>query len=192
MVKILFLFLLINFLVVSGVVFFCKRYIYTFSFTPNADYVLTLGAGINKNGLPSKILEDRLISTVNYTNIYQPNQIILSGTKRKETYDEPLSMQHFLLKNGIDPKLIFSDAFGTSTFQSCINFKKTYGTQRLIIVSQKFHLYRSIMISRLIGLDSFGLIADNHSFNKTKVFLWYLREFCAIPYNIIKLFLYLF
>jgi len=48
------------------------------------------------------------------------------------------------------------------------------------------------MISRLIGLRSFGLAADNFSFSNSLKMFWYLREGAAIPFNLIKILYFYF
>jgi vancomycin permeability regulator SanA len=171
-------------------IFGSKNHIYNLLTAPKTDFLLVLGAGINKNGQPSKILEDRLISTLKYVQTHQPNIIVLSGTKRKGGYDETLPMKSFLIERGIDQKLIQVDPSGFSTLHSCINFKRNFGVHDVTIVSQRFHLYRSIILSRLIGLHSYGLAAETLQFKNIKTCFWYLREFIAIPYNLLKLFVY--
>jgi SanA protein len=179
-----------NFVIFLFFIFASKKHIYTLRNAPRTDYLLVLGAGVEKHGDPSKILVDRLNSTLEYAQIHQPSIIVLSGTKRKDGYDETLPMESFLIHHGLDPKLVRLDPCGFSTLQSCLNFKNTFGDKEVIIVSQRFHLYRSIMLSRLIGLHSYGLAAVTLQFRKTKTSFWYIREFFAIPYNLLKLLLY--
>lgn len=180
----------INFLFFISVILFSKRYIWSLEHLPRTEYLLVLGAGINLNDYPSKILADRMVTAAEYAHTRKPKIIILSGTKRDEMYDETLSMQDFLFQCGINIKALHLDPNGFSTLQSCINFKGTFGNQEVTIVSQRFHLYRSIILSRLIGLRSYGFAANTYHFKTSKIFFWYMREFVAVPYNLIKIFLY--
>lgn len=171
---------------------FYSQWISSISRIPHSDWLLVLGAGVENNNQPTPILKDRLISTVKYVKRFKPKYIILSGTKKERDYNEPIAMLNFLLSEGIERDSIFLDELGFSTYHSCMNMKNKYDPVNIVIISQRFHLYRSLMISRLIGLQSFGLVADNISFSNTVKTFWYFREGLAIPYNLIKmLFLHL-
>ena len=169
------------------------QWISSISRIPRSDCLLVLGAGVEKNNQPSPILEDRLISATKYIRNFNPKHIILSGTKEDLEYNEPTAMLNFLLPEGIDQDSIFLDESGFSTYHSCVNLKNKYNPENIVIVSQRFHLYRSLMISRLIGLRSFGLVANNLSFSNSLKSFWYFRESVAIPFNLLKiLYLYIF
>jgi len=144
---------------------FYSQWISSISRIPHSDWLLVLGAGVENNNKPTPILKDRLISTVKYVK------------------------RNFLLSEGIERDSIFLDELGFSTYHSCMNMKNKYDPVNIVIISQRFHLYRSLMISRLIGLQSFGLVADNISFSNTVKTFWYFREGLAIPYNLIKMLL---
>jgi len=185
LISILFLFVVIGFygLILKD----NNQWISKISCIPRTDWLLVLGAGLENNTRPSPILKDRLISAIKYARKYNPKHIILSGTKKELGYDEPTAMLNFLLSEGIDLDSIVLDKSGFSTYHSCMNLKKSYHPENIVIISQRFHLYRSLMISRLIGLQSFGLVADNLSFSIILKTFWYLRESAAIPFNLIKM-----
>ncbi len=169
------------------IIVFYSQWISSISRIPRSDWLLVLGAGVENNNQPTPILIDRLISTVKYVKLFKPKYIILSGTKKECDYNEPIAMLNFLLSEGIERDSIFLDESGFSTYHSCMNMKNKYDPGNIVIISQRFHLYRSLMISRLIGLQSFGLVADNISFSNTVNIFWYFRESLAIPYNLIKM-----
>lgn len=181
----------LNIIVFIFTILYSNRWILSFSTIPKTNYLLVLGAGVNKSGQPSKILEDRLGTAAKYAHKFDPKFIILSGTQKGEFYNEPSSMQNSLLLNNVVRESMKLDPSGFSTFHSCINFKNKFGKKEIVIISQKFHLYRSILISRIIGLPTFGLAAENHKFKKIKTGFWYFREFFAIPYNLLRIFRYL-
>jgi len=169
---------------------FFGQWISSISHIPHSDWVLVLGAGLENNYQPTSILEDRLISTVKYVQLFNPKYIILSGTKKGCEYNEPIAMLHFLLSKGIKRDSLILDESGFSTYHSCMNMKIKYDPENIVIITQKFHIYRSLLISRLIGLQSFGLVADNSTFSYSKKIFWYLREVLAIPYNLLRMLYY--
>ena len=187
MSQILIVFLSITFGFYALIKILYSQWISSITHIPQSDWLLVLGAGIENNNQPSPILEDRLISTVKYAKSFNPKYIILSGTKKERDYNEPIAMLDFLLSEGIGRDSLILDESGFSTYHSCMNIKKICGHGNLVIISQRFHLYRSLMISRLIGLQSFGLVADNYTFSNTIKIFWYLRESLAIPYNLIRM-----
>jgi len=163
------------------------QWISSISRIPRSNWLLVLGAGVENNNRPSPILQDRLISAVRYVRNFNPKHIILSGTKKDLDYNEPTAMQDFLLSEGIDQNSIVLDESGYSTYHSCVNLKNKYNPENIVIISQRFHLYRSVMISRLIGLRSFGLVANDLSFSNSLKAFWYFRESVSIPFNLLKI-----
>jgi len=191
LISILFLSIVIGFY--AFIFKYHDQWISSISRIPRSDCLLVLGAGVEKNNQPSPILEDRLISATKYVKIFNPKHIILSGTKKELDYSEPTAMLNFLLSEGIDQDSIVLDESGFSTYHSCVNLKNKYNPENIVIISQRFHLYRSLMISRLIGLQSFGLVASNLSFSNSLKAFWVFRESVAIPYNLLKmLYFYIF
>ena len=189
--SILFLSIVIGFY--AFIIKYYDQWILSISRIPRSDWLLVLGAGVEINNRPSPILEDRLISATKYVRNFNPKYIILSGTKKDLNYNEPTAMLNFLLSEGIDKDSIVLDELGFSTFHSCVNIKNKYNPENIVIISQRFHLYRSLMISRLIGLRSFGLVANDLSFSNSLKSFWYFRESVAIPFNLLKiLYFYIF
>ena len=185
LIFILFFFAVIGFY--TFILIYHNQWISSISRIPRSDWLLVLGAGVEKYNRPSPILEDRLISATKYVRKFNPKHIILSGTKKELDYNETVAMLDFLLSEGIDRDYIVLDEAGFSTYHSCENLKNKYNTENIVIISQRFHLYRSLMISRLIGLRSFGLAANNFSFSNSLKTFWYFRESVAIPFNLIRM-----
>ena len=185
LISILFLSIVIGFY--AFILKYHDQWILSISRIPRSDWLLVLGAGVEKNNRPSPILEDRLISATKYIKNFNPKHIILSGTKKDLNYNEPTAMLNFLLSEGIEKDSIILDELGFSTYHSCVNLKNKYNPENIVIISQRFHLYRSLMISRLIGLRSFGFVANDLSFSNSLKSFWYFRESVAIPFNLLKI-----
>lgn len=153
-------------------------------------YTLVLGAGLEKNNLPTDILSDRLETAINLLKNSKTEILILSGSTDPHNYNEPQSMKNYVLSKGIEPSHLILDLKGNSTFDSLINLSKLEGLNEITIVSQRFHLPRSIWLAGILGLNAKGTPADNYKFSFFKTFSWYLREIFAIPLNILKFILY--
>ncbi len=172
---ILLLGILFLFLLDWYVVFSTKDKMYTdVNITPKAYVALVLGAKVHQNGNPSIILKDRLDSAIELYNNAVIKRILLSGDHGTKTYDEVNSMKKYLIKNKIPTENIFLDHAGFDTYNSLIRAKKIFKIDTLLIVTQKFHLKRSLFIANKIGLSATGYIADKHLYPIAKKM--YIRE----------------
>lgn len=125
-----------------------------------ADCILVLGAGIRDDGSPSHMLEDRLLVG---KQLYEDNvaeYILLSGDHGRVGYDEVNSMKEYLMDKGIPREPLFLDHAGFSTYESLYRAKEIFGAKKIVIVTQKYHLYRALYIADSLGLDAIGATAD--------------------------------
>ncbi|MBE6731239.1 MAG: SanA protein [Ruminococcaceae bacterium] len=130
----------------------------------NADCILVLGCGVKDNGVPSDMLRDRLIRSVDlYKNNAAP-KLLMSGDHGKTDYNEVGTMKNFAIDSGIDSEDIFMDHAGFSTYESIYRAKEIFGAEKIIIVSQEYHLYRALHIAESFGLEAFGVAADYHTY----------------------------
>ena len=134
------------------------------------DCILVLGAGIRDNN-PTPMLEDRLLTGIElYTNNIS-NKIIVSGDHGQEHYDEVNVMKDYLLEKEIPSENIFMDHAGFSTYDSIYRAKEIFKTKKVVIVTQKYHLYRALYIAKELDLDAYGIEA-----NKREYFLQLKRD----------------
>jgi SanA protein len=83
-------------------------------------------------------------------------KIIVSGDNETMQYNEPRNMRKDLIKAGVRKEDIISDYAGFRTLDSIIRFKKVFGQQRGVVISQKFHNERAIYIGRSYGIELYG------------------------------------
>lgn len=141
------------------------------------DCILILGAGIRRNK-PSPMLEDRLSTGVEIYNATATKKILVSGDHTKEDYNEVAVMKEYLLEHGIPAENIFMDHAGISSYDSIYRAKKIYQADKIIIVTQKYHLYRSLYIAKKMGFDEvYGVVADKKRY--TNQYKRDIREFFA-------------
>lgn len=129
----------------------------------NYDYVLVLGAGA-KNNRPSLMLKDRLDKVVEIYNENSNIKIILSGDSVKENYDETGVMYNYLTNSGINSNNIIIDKYGVSTYDSVVRIKDITKDKKVIIVTQKYHLYRSIYIAKQNNINVVGVKAYEYKY----------------------------
>ena len=128
------------------------------------DCILVLGAGIRGKN-PSPMLEDRLLTAIELYNKGVAPKILVSGDHEYNDYDEVNVMKNYLIEKGIPSEDIFMDHAGLSTYDSVYRTKKIFKASKVIVVTQRYHLYRSLYISKSIGLNSYGVSASKQSYS---------------------------
>ena len=127
------------------------------------DCVLVLGCQVWEGGRPSHMLEDRLKRGV---WLYQGGlrTLLMSGDHGKENYNEVGTMKQYAVDAGVPAQDVFMDHAGFSTYESMYRAKEVFGVKRLIIVTQKYHLYRALFVARSLGLEAWGVASDYRSY----------------------------
>ena len=125
----------------------------------DVDCILVLGAGI-WGDKPSPMLEDRLNEAISLYKNGVSSKIIMSGDHGKTDYDELNTMKNYAIQQGIPSEDIFMDHAGFSSYESMFRAKEIFGANKIVIVTQKYHLYRSIYIARQLGIEAYGVGAD--------------------------------
>ncbi len=121
------------------------------------DCILVLGAGLRGDGTPSDMLADRLTVAIELYNNGVSDTILLSGDRSDDRdYDEVSAMETFCIANGVDPDDIIKDEKGYSTYESVFNLKEMGNFERIVVVTQKYHLYRALFIAEEMGYDAVG------------------------------------
>ncbi len=125
----------------------------------NTDCVLVLGAGV-RDGNPTPMLRDRLITGISLYKSGAAPKIIMSGDHGREDYDEVNVMKSYAVENGVPDGDVFMDHAGFSTYDSVYRAKAVFEADSIIIVTQKYHLYRALYIAERLGVNAVGVSAD--------------------------------
>lgn len=123
------------------------------------DCVLVLGAGVWGED-PSHMLEERLNKGVEVYKTGCTNRILMSGDHGRVEYDEVNVMKSFAVEKGAVAEEVFMDHAGFSTYESMYRAKEVFQVKKVVIVTQKYHLYRAVYNARKLGLDAYGVAAD--------------------------------
>lgn len=129
-----------------------------------ADCILVLGCLVRDDGTPSDMLRDRLQRGVELYEIGTAPKLLMSGDHGQEAYDEVNTMKQFALDAGIASEDVFMDHAGFSTYESLYRAKEVFGVEKVVIVTQKYHLYRALHIANELGLEAVGVAADYRSY----------------------------
>lgn len=152
-------FLVINRLVISGAGTITVGN-NDYSIDDNYDAIVVLGAGLKADGTPSNMLEDRLKGAIEIYKKGVAPKIIVSGDCSGEDYDEVSAMKKYCMDNGVPELDIIRDDTGFSTYETMDNVVRKMGYKKIMVVTQKYHLYRSVYLARRMGADADGFSTD--------------------------------
>ncbi len=125
----------------------------------DVDCIIVLGAGV-WGDKPSPMLEARLEECINLYEKGVSDKIIMSGDHGKEDYDEVNLMKNYAVEKGIPSENVFMDHAGFSTYDSIDRLKEIFEAKKVIIVTQKYHLFRALYIANKMGLEAYGVGSD--------------------------------
>ncbi|MDD3032523.1 MAG: ElyC/SanA/YdcF family protein [Candidatus Pacebacteria bacterium] len=159
----------------------------------DAEAGLVLGASVYGKHL-SDIYKDRLDAVLILYNNQKIEKILASGDHGSLNYDEVNTAKEYLLENGVLEEDIFLDHAGFDTYDSVYRAKEIFGIQKLIIVSQNFHLGRALYIASNLGVEAQGFSADLHKYidevkNNFREFFARLKAFFDVNFNSLPKFL---
>ncbi len=125
----------------------------------NVDCVMVLGAGLFGD-YPSHMLQERLNIGLEVYNTKCTNRLLMSGDHGRKEYDEVNAMKDYAVDAGAVANEVFMDHAGFSTYESMYRAKDVFDVDSMIIVTQKYHLYRAIYNARKLGIEAYGVAAD--------------------------------
>lgn len=141
---------------------------------------LVLGAGLEPNGSPSYILHDRLETSAKLYKAKKVKKIVVSGDNRFKNYSEPDAMKAALVKMGVPANVIQPDFAGRRTYDSCWRMNHIFSQTDIIIVTQSFHMTRSLFLCNHLGVKSIGMIADKPRYSAADWNWWTFRDKLSI------------
>lgn len=134
---------------------------------PPRPVALVLGAHVRRDG-PSDMLEDRLATALELYRSGRCESIILSGAHHRHDHDEVSVMRRWMEARGVDPDDLFLDHAGLRTFDSMVRAREVFGAERILVVTQRYHLPRAVYIARHVGLDAVGVAAPpGHRYSRS-------------------------
>lgn len=123
------------------------------------DCILVLGCGVWGEN-PSHMLEDRLLQGIELYEYGASGKMLMSGDHGRENYDEVNVMKDFAAERGVDSDDIFMDHAGFSTYESMYRAKEIFKAEKILIVTQDYHLYRAIYDARAMGIEAYGVASN--------------------------------
>ncbi|QRN83417.1 YdcF family protein [Chloroflexota bacterium] len=145
----------------------------------SAPVALVLGAGLNRDGTAGVVLQDRVETAADLYFAGKVEKLLMSGDNSTVYYDEPTAMLEYALSLGVPAEDIVLDYAGRRTYDSCYRAKEIFGVDDLIVVTQAFHLPRSIFLCNAFGINVTGTPADDANYRLRNYTYWWVREIAA-------------
>ncbi|WP_341517911.1 YdcF family protein [Bacillus paramobilis] len=148
----------------------------------HSPYVLILGAKLFGDR-PSLSLQNRLDVALEYLFSHPEAKVIVSGGQGEdEDISEAHSMRNYLMVHGIDESRILIEDQSTNTYENLKFSMDLYNVKHAVVVSNTYHLYRTKIIAKRLGMKMEALAAETPIRSKRKM---YVREYAAIMKTIL-------
>jgi SanA protein len=143
---------------------------------PAQRVAIVFGAGLRRDGTPTAILRDRVETGANLYFSGKVEKLLLSGDNSYLNYNEPEAMRQYALSLGVPNEALALDYAGRRTYDTCYRAKAIFGVQSALLVTQKFHLPRALFLCNALGVEAFGVEANNRNYRRGSMLIWNIRE----------------
>jgi len=134
-------------------------HIYSLNTIPKKQMAIVFGAGL-KNGKPSEALKARVYTTVDLYRRGKVDGFLFSGDGKAASYNEPHAMQELAVALGVPKNVILLDPLGLNTYSTCQRAKQVYHIEAAVLVTQSYHLPRSLYYCTHSGIKAIGIPAE--------------------------------
>lgn len=126
--------------------------------------IIVLGASVKSDGSPSKMLRQRLNGAIQLYEAGVAPKILLTGDNANDDYNELSAMLAYVRYFGVPKEDVFCDYAGFSTYESAYRAKEIFQVERAIVVTQRYHLYRSIYGCKQMSITTLGAATDQERY----------------------------
>lgn len=159
--------------------YYARARVFDVQSAPSKPAAIVFGAGLRRDGTPTSVLRDRVLTAIELYRAGKISKILMSGDNRFEYYNEPGAMKEFALNLGLPEEAIVLDYAGRRTYDTCYRAREIFGLKEVILVTQKFHLPRAIFTCNSLGVSAVGVHTDENFYRRRSQVFWNLREIPA-------------
>lgn len=132
----------------------------------SSEVAIVPGAMVNPDGSLSTMLADRVAQAAALFHAGKVTRILVSGDHGSWSYDEPTSMRRALVARGVPAGAVFTDHAGFNTRATMERARRIFGVRDATVVTQGFHMKRSLFLAGAAGIEANGLVADLHDYGR--------------------------
>jgi SanA protein len=126
-------------------------------------YPVALVLGTSKKvapNTPNQHFDNRVAAAANLYHEGKVKQLLVSGHRDSRYYDETRDMIERLLALGVPESSIVADDRGARTFDSVKRAGTVFKFDRMVIVSDDFHVGRALFIADRLGIEAIALRSE--------------------------------
>ena len=150
--------------------------IFSIQEAPEVPVGIVFGAGLNKDGTVTAVLRHRVEAAADLYFQGKVQKLLMSGDNRFVDYNEPGAMYRYAVELGVPPEDIVLDYAGRRTYDTCYRARDIFQVKKALLITQRFHLPRALFICNQLGLEAYGVNADQLPYRLASHLVWNLRE----------------
>ncbi|MBO7516034.1 MAG: YdcF family protein, partial [Lachnospiraceae bacterium] len=127
------------------------------------DCIMILGCGLWDDE-PSPMLKGRLDTGIALYKAGVCDKLLMTGDHSRPDYNEVGAMKMYAINAGVPADDIYLDHAGYSTYESMKRAERIYGVKKMIVVTQKYHMYRALYDAKLAEIEAYG-VCDETKYN---------------------------
>lgn len=144
------------------------------------DSALIFGAGMEDEFTMSLLQEDRVRRGVMLYTDGAVKHLYMTGDDGTNRVNEVDYMKGYAVSSGVSEDVVYIDPQGHNSFLSCNNALNQLDLDRVVVVSQSWHLPRILYYCHSLGVDAIGVTSDLREYpGISKIWGHGLREVLA-------------
>ncbi|MCE8014500.1 DUF218 domain-containing protein [Halomonas sp. MCCC 1A17488] len=114
-----------------------------------------------RSGVRNPHFDARINAASRLMRLSRVEHLLLSGDNRTRQYNEPITMWRDLRAQHVRDEDMTLDYAGFSTFDTLARARDVFGVDRVLLVTQAWHLPRALFIADALGLEAHGCSAPS-------------------------------
>lgn len=149
------------------------------------EVIIVLGAAVKAGGVSSNALRRRVAHAIDLWKNGVAPWLLMTGGLGKHPPAEAEVMKTLALTLGVPENAILIEPLGVSTWDSarkCAAIMQKFGWRNAVIVTDSFHIKRSVMAFRRFGInaDGDGVAYNRHTMSFGRYLFYVVRDWVAI------------
>ena len=146
----------------------------------NQRVAIVFGARVYGSGRLSGMLRDRVDTAIALYKAGKVQKLLLSGDNQFADYNEPGAMMAYTIAQGVPAEDVQPDYAGRRTYDTCYRAKAIFQVESAVLVTQRFHLPRALLLCDQLGIEAVGVAADQRVYDPRSVAFSETREVPAL------------
>ncbi|MBS1707092.1 MAG: YdcF family protein [Armatimonadetes bacterium] len=123
---------------------------------------IVLGCSPFFQGRPNLFFVVRMDAAAELYRTGAVERLLVTGDNSRVGYDEPTAMMEALVKRGVPAEHIVRDYAGFRTLDSMARAHEVFGLTDAVVITDRFHLARSLYLAQREGVDAVGFAAREY------------------------------